>query len=235
MPHVWQRCDDCSCTLPYHVTPRPLKSFFLGYICKHMRRQFSHRLSYNRFVERQAKVELHLLLFLQTCALGKCTGISIIDSTPLVSSHIQRADRHRMMKRMGTQGQMHDGMVLRLQAAHRNQRLWRDNTMGPYAGQCQRPWIVEKQWLHLKAVWKDIRWQGCISQELLRKPLTTNSRMYVTLSIQGAVRLTTSRQIWLPDLLHIIWCPRNHQWISTLLIKAGLSHRLLIPNSDSLV
>ena len=195
MPHVWQRGDDCSCALPYHVTPRPLKSFFLGYICKHMRRQFSHRLSYNRFVGRQAKVELHLLLFLQTCALGKCTGISIIDSTPLVSSHIQRADRYRMMKRMDGQGQMNDGMVLRLQASHRN----------------QRPWIVEKQWLHLKAVWKDIRWQGCISQELLRKPLTTNSRMYVTLSIQGTARLTTSRQIWLPDLLHIIWCPRNHQ------------------------
>jgi len=25
-------------------------------------------------VERQAQVALHLLLFLQTCALGKCTG-----------------------------------------------------------------------------------------------------------------------------------------------------------------
>ena len=41
-------------------------------ICNHMRREFPHRLSYNRFVERQAKVRLHLLLFLQTCALGKC-------------------------------------------------------------------------------------------------------------------------------------------------------------------
>ena len=31
------------------------------------------KLSYNRFVERQAKVWLHLL-FLQTYALGKCTA-----------------------------------------------------------------------------------------------------------------------------------------------------------------
>ena len=80
------------------VRHRDLKSFYLGYICNHMHREFPHRLSYNRFVERQAKVELHLLLFLQTCALGKCTGISIIDSTPLVSCHIKRADRHRTMR-----------------------------------------------------------------------------------------------------------------------------------------
>ena len=30
----------------------------------------------------QARVRLHLMLFLQTRALGKCTRISIIDSTP---------------------------------------------------------------------------------------------------------------------------------------------------------
>ena len=45
---------------------RDLKSFYLGYICQHMRGDFPHRLSYNRFVERQAQVALHLLLFLQT-------------------------------------------------------------------------------------------------------------------------------------------------------------------------
>ena len=49
---------------------RDLKSFYLGYVCNHMRKEFPHRLSYNRFVERQAKVGLRLLLFLQTCALG---------------------------------------------------------------------------------------------------------------------------------------------------------------------
>ena len=43
---------------------RDLKSFYLGYVCNHMRKEFPNRLSYNRFVERQAKVGLHLLLFL---------------------------------------------------------------------------------------------------------------------------------------------------------------------------
>ena len=42
---------------------RDLKSFYLGYICQHMRKEFPHVISYNRFVERQAKVGLHLLLF----------------------------------------------------------------------------------------------------------------------------------------------------------------------------
>ena len=31
---------------------RDLKSFYLGYVCNHMRKEFPHRLSYNRFVER---------------------------------------------------------------------------------------------------------------------------------------------------------------------------------------
>lgn len=83
---------------------RDLKSFYLGYVCQHMRNEFPHPLSYNRFVERQAQVGLHLLLFLQTCALGKCTGISIIDSTPLVSCHIKRMHMHKTMKGWAAKG-----------------------------------------------------------------------------------------------------------------------------------
>lgn len=35
---------------------RYLKSFYLGYVCNHMRKEFPKRLSYSRFVERQAKI-----------------------------------------------------------------------------------------------------------------------------------------------------------------------------------
>lgn len=83
---------------------RDLKSFYIGYVCQHMHREFPHTLSYNRFVERQTQVGLHLLLFLQTSALGKCTGISIIDSTPLVSCHIKRMHMHRTMKGWAAKG-----------------------------------------------------------------------------------------------------------------------------------
>ncbi len=69
-----------------------------------LRNEFPHTISYNRFVERPRQVGLHLLLFLQTCALGECTGISIIDSTPIVSCHIKRERRHRTMKGWAAKG-----------------------------------------------------------------------------------------------------------------------------------
>ena len=34
---------------------RDLKSFYLGYVCQHMKNEFPHTVSYNRFVERQAQ------------------------------------------------------------------------------------------------------------------------------------------------------------------------------------
>ena len=83
---------------------RDLKSFYIGYVCQHMRNEFPNTVSYNRFVERQSQVLLHLLLVLQTCALGKCTGISIIDSTPLVSCHIKREKQHKTMKGWAAKG-----------------------------------------------------------------------------------------------------------------------------------
>ena len=39
--------------------------------------------SYNRFVELIRKVNMPMTLFLKTCCLGDCTGISFIDSTPI--------------------------------------------------------------------------------------------------------------------------------------------------------
>ena len=83
---------------------RELKSFYLGYICQHMRRDFPDVISHNRFVERQAKFGLHLMLFLKLCSLGKCSAISIIDSTPLVCCHIKRAHMHRTMKGWAARG-----------------------------------------------------------------------------------------------------------------------------------
>ena len=83
---------------------RDLKSFYTMFVCKHMKSEFPKTLSYNRFVERQTKVGVHLLLFLQTCALGQCTGISIIDSTPLVACHIKREHNNKTMKGFAAKG-----------------------------------------------------------------------------------------------------------------------------------
>jgi hypothetical protein len=43
-------------------------------------------------------------MFFQTCALGKCSGISIIDSTPLRSCHIKREHSHKTMRGWAEKG-----------------------------------------------------------------------------------------------------------------------------------
>ena len=83
---------------------RDLRSFYLGYVCSHLQKEFPNRVSYNRFVERQTQVGLPLMIFLQTCALGKCTGVSIMESTPLHSCHIKRMHSHKTMRGWAAQG-----------------------------------------------------------------------------------------------------------------------------------
>ena len=51
-----------------------------------MKGEFPQTVSYNRFVELQKKVVVKLAIFLKMFCLGKCTGISYIDSTPMRNS-----------------------------------------------------------------------------------------------------------------------------------------------------
>lgn len=69
---------------------RCLKHFYLEKVCKHMRHLFPNVVSYNRFVELEREVALPLILFIKKVLLGKCTGISFVDSTPLRVCRNQR-------------------------------------------------------------------------------------------------------------------------------------------------
>ena len=73
---------------------RNLKHFYL-FVRTHMQKDFPYTVSYNRFVELQRKVCIHLAIFLETKSLGQCTGISFIDSTPIRSCHIKREKQHK--------------------------------------------------------------------------------------------------------------------------------------------
>lgn len=66
---------------------RCLKHFYVDHVCKHMRDMFSNVVSYSRFVELQQSVMLPLTIFLKEVLLGKCTGITFVDSTPLRVCH----------------------------------------------------------------------------------------------------------------------------------------------------
>lgn len=84
---------------------RNLKHFYINYVQKHMTNDFPNTVSYNRFVELQQKAMGHMICFLQMFCLGKCTGISFIDSTPLRVCHIRREKQHKTFKRLATKGQ----------------------------------------------------------------------------------------------------------------------------------
>lgn len=86
-----------------------LKHFYLYYIGKHLDKEFPNLVSYNRFVELQKRTVVPMALFLKTCCLGKCTGISIIDSTPLRACHIRREKQHKTFKNLATKGHTSTG------------------------------------------------------------------------------------------------------------------------------
>lgn len=45
-----------------------------------------------------------MVVFLQVCCLGECTGISFIDSTPVRVCHIKRERQHKTFKGLATKG-----------------------------------------------------------------------------------------------------------------------------------
>jgi hypothetical protein len=84
---------------------RDFKHYYLFHVCRNMRDEFPHLVSYNRFVELMQSSLLPLVVFLKTQRLGQCTGISFIDSTPLRACHIKREHSHRVLKGLATKGQ----------------------------------------------------------------------------------------------------------------------------------
>jgi hypothetical protein len=84
---------------------RNLKHFYINYLQKHLNREFPETVSYNRFVELQQKALMPMCAFMQLCCLGKCTGISYIDSCPIRVCHIKREHNHKVMKNLASKGQ----------------------------------------------------------------------------------------------------------------------------------
>lgn len=83
---------------------KTLKHFYLFYVKKHMDNEFPSTVSYNRFVELQQASALAMTLFLKTCCMGKCTGISYIDSTPIRVCKNKRIPRHRVFEGIAARG-----------------------------------------------------------------------------------------------------------------------------------
>jgi hypothetical protein len=90
---------------------RNLKHFYINHVQEHWKEHFPQTVSYNRFVELQQKALLPMVIFLQMCCLGKCTGISYIDSTPLRVCHIKREYSHKTFKGLATKSKTSTGWI----------------------------------------------------------------------------------------------------------------------------
>ena len=77
---------------------RCLKHFSLDKVCRPLRHLFPKVVSYNRFVELEREVAIPLALFIKKVLLGKCTGISFVDSNPIRVCRSQRINIHKTFK-----------------------------------------------------------------------------------------------------------------------------------------
>ena len=90
---------------------RCLKHFYLNHVCVHLRHLFPEVVSYNRFVELEKTIALPLAIFIKKVLLGKCTGISFVDSTPLRVCRNQRIHVHKVFKGIAERGKCSMGWL----------------------------------------------------------------------------------------------------------------------------
>ena len=83
---------------------RYLKHFYLNEICVRYRHLFPHPVSYGRFTELEKSVVVQFVIFVKKCLLGKCTGISFVDSTLLRVCRNQRIHMHKVFKGIAQRG-----------------------------------------------------------------------------------------------------------------------------------
>jgi hypothetical protein len=96
--------------ISFHLSGmRNLKAYYIFYVSKHMSDDFSKLVSYTRLVELQQRILMPLVLFLKTCRLGKCTGISFVDSTTLDVCHIKREHSHKVFDGIASKGKSTTG------------------------------------------------------------------------------------------------------------------------------
>ena len=94
----------------FHISSyRTFKDFYLKYVCKHLRDHFPDVVSYNRMVELQSRAALPLAIFLKMYHMGKCSGVSFIDSTPIVVCHNRRIHQHKVFRDLAQRGKSSKG------------------------------------------------------------------------------------------------------------------------------
>jgi hypothetical protein len=104
-PGVMTLSEVMTILVMFHLSGfRNLKTFYTGFVCRYLTREFPHLSSYSRFVERERDALIPLWCYLQTRS-GQCSGISFVDSTPLKVCQNLRIQRHKVFSGSAGRGQ----------------------------------------------------------------------------------------------------------------------------------
>ncbi len=82
---------------------RTFKAYYTEYVQRHLRSEFPTQVSYQRFVELMPTLLVPLVAYLHT-QMGRCTGISFIDSTSLAVCRNPRIHQHRVFAGRAARG-----------------------------------------------------------------------------------------------------------------------------------
>ena len=88
---------------------RNFKHYYLNHVRQHYASEFPSLVSYNRFVELMPHALVPLTVFLKTCCTGSNTGLSFIDSTPIVVCNNLRIPGHRVFSGIAARGKTSTG------------------------------------------------------------------------------------------------------------------------------
>jgi hypothetical protein len=83
---------------------KTFKHYYLQVVQQYWSDLFPGLVSYNRFVELQQRNFVVFALFVKEKCMGKCTGISFIDSTTLKVCRNQRINSHKVFKGIAARG-----------------------------------------------------------------------------------------------------------------------------------
>lgn len=104
-PSIMSKSEVITITILFQLSGfRTFKHFYIYYVQKHMINDFPHTVSYNRFTELMQQTLMPMTLFLKTCCMGKCSGISFIDSTPIRVCKSKRIRNNKVFKGIATTG-----------------------------------------------------------------------------------------------------------------------------------
>lgn len=104
-PPIMSKSEVITIAVLFHLSNfRTFKHFYIYYVQQHMKKEFPQTVSYNRFTELMQQNLMPMVMFLKTCCLGKCTGISFIDSTPVRVCKNKRINANKVFKGIANTG-----------------------------------------------------------------------------------------------------------------------------------